>query len=415
MASKSLTKIRFLCILSTSLILSWRNSYFSNKLIIDELSTAMSSRRFGFRDLLDNPEGFVMVGQRSLLVLISPGDLSGLAHRISLATILIWTVVIFGIFSIAYQKTKSRWLTYGIAMIPVISANEVTVRWFLSTPFVISLFIFLALIFETNVSRKSVNVVVMLGSFACAVSNPAVIIPCSIALAFALLKQLNITKTGLMLITGSLAGVIVQFILRINYGTDRQIQTPNLKQTLIAIRWALYSLLPPPLRDAAVTKSASFINDSFLIFVISILGIATIVILRNINDRKISRLCRNLVFCAILSFIVENFLSSELLYHYLFIPTSLFWIGILIGLRHQKSYPFRMISNIIVSTIFFTTTILSIMPTKEKYFSLYDLYYLNRPTIENEIKSLETRCETDVNASWDTLNEKGDLIKCSDL
>ena len=55
------------------------------------------------------------------------------------------------------------------------------------------------------------------------------------------------------------------------------------------------------------------------------------------------------------------------------------------------------------------------MPTKEKYFSLYDLYYLNRPTFENEIRSLETRCETDVNASWDTLNEKGDLIKCSDL
>lgn len=163
-APKSLTKIGFLCVLSTSLILFWRNSYFSNKLIIDELSTAMSARRFGFRDLLDNPEGFVMVGQRSLLVLISRGDLSGLAHRISLATIAIWIFVILGIFLIAYQKTKSRWLAYAIAMIPVISANEVTVRWFLSTPFVVTLFIFLALLFETTFSSKSINTVALFSS-----------------------------------------------------------------------------------------------------------------------------------------------------------------------------------------------------------------------------------------------------------
>jgi hypothetical protein len=110
-----------------------------------------------------------------------------------------------------------------------------------------------------------------------------------------------------------------------------------------------------------------------LIFVISILGIATIVILRNINDRKISRFCRNLVFCAILSFIVENFLSSELLYHYLFIPTSLFWIGILIGLRHQKSYPFRMISNIIVFTIFLRLPFYLLCQPKKILFALQPL------------------------------------------
>lgn len=375
----------------------------------------MSARRFGFRDLLDNPEGFVMVGQRSLLVLISRGDLSGLAHRISLATIAIWIFVILGIFLIAYQKTKSRWLAYAIAMIPVISANEVTVRWFLSTPFVATLFIFLALLFETTFSSKSINTVALFASFACAISNPVVIIPCSIALGFATLRQLKISNTGLLLITGSISGLLLQFFLRIYYGTDRHIQIPNPKQTLVAIRWALYSFLPPPLRDSAVAKTASFVNDFLLIFVISILGVATIVTLRNINDKQIARLCRNLVFFAILSFIVENFLSSELLYHYLFIPTSLFWIGILVSLRHQKLYTFRMIPKVALIVTFAVTTILSIVPTKEKYFSLYDLNYLDRPTFENEIESLKKRCETDVNASWDTQNEKGDLIKCGDL
>lgn len=375
----------------------------------------MSARRFGFRDLLDNPEGFVMVGQRSLLVLISRGDLSGLAHRISLATIAIWIFVILGIFLIAYQKTKSRWLAYAIAMIPVISANEVTVRWFLSTPFVVTLFIFLALLFETTFSSKSINTVALFSSFACAISNPVVIIPCSIALGFAMLRQLKISRTGLSLITGSLSGFLLQFFLRIYYGTDRHVQIPNPKQTLVAIRWALYSFLPPPLRDSAVAKTASFVNDFLLIFVISILGVATIVALRNINDKQIARLCRNLVFFAILSFIVENFLSSELLYHYLFIPTSLFWIGILVSLRHQKLYTFRMIPKVALIVAFAVTTILSIVPTKEKYFSLYDLNYLDRPTFENEIESLKKRCETDVNASWDTQNEKGALIKCGDL
>lgn len=74
-----------------------------------------------------------------------------------------------------------------------------------------------------------------------------------------------------------------------------------------------------------------------------------------------------------------------------------------------------MIPKVALIVAFAVTTILSIVPTKEKYFSLYDLNYLDRPTFENEIESLKKRCETDVNASWDTQNEKGALIKCGDL
>lgn len=284
----------------------------------------------GFGSVLRPLYGDLLFGQRLCFYLISLRPIDEAPKIMFISTIFITSCLAILLEKVVRKATSlSGGFIFGLMFVALPPLNSNILGQF--APFhTVSLTVLLVLVLVREFPASSTGQSI-LALFALMVSISH---PFSFALYVPLL--LNIFSTNFTFRNGEKRlyaffsiGTGLQILVQLSNSLEG-LNSPSVREFLYAVRWMMYSLMPPPIRGKSLSES-SFSNDWLASSIMaSLLVIIVFSITRNLKTTKYNsqiRISINMFVSALLLMLTEFLLSSVRYQHYLIVPSMLFWGG----------------------------------------------------------------------------------------
>ncbi|NQV97652.1 MAG: hypothetical protein HQ486_07635 [Acidimicrobiaceae bacterium] len=313
----------------------WGNHLFLNG---DDATFFEAAYRDGWKSILKPFLGDSLFIQRIISYAISRGSIIG-SSGIMFVVMIAGTAALALAIEISVRKRAGRLFGVFAGMIFVLlpPVNTIligqisTIHTFILTAALVSS---LLRAFPMRISQQ--NLLAVFG-FLLAISHP-------FAFSLYLPLLLNLATSDWRFVNGEkrfYLGVSVGTIIQSAYQVSNSLEgldTPSGREFGYALRWMMYSLMPPPIRGKSLSES-SFSNDWIAVTLSICLVILIVFVLikntKNSDSHVQSKIATKLFLCGILLLTAEFLLSSKRYQHYLVIPSMFFWLGCLFLFAHR--------------------------------------------------------------------------------
>lgn len=358
---------------------------------------------------LETYGGYLTLLPRIFAEILTIGSVQSLPFRLFVISILIWGLCALAISECLTIKTASsaNGLLSGLVfcLLPVNNFWMIgqlgTVAW----PILVLLIVVITCRTYPKTLAGRCTLVLIGGLFS--LSLPFGFIPLIILVFQVLVNWKNREKIELNLIFIFLITTIFQtyrylFQNTSAFGTERKIAKLDLAYLIKQLRWAFYSQSPDFLRRPFAIESP---NDLILGIVICLFVLAIIRLVveaKSQNQMKIIKLSVQFFIIGAAQLIISFALGGYFAFHYLVVPSSMFWLGVVILIPHTWRSTSVKFSVAVLAGLFLSSALPAFRLSADDHF-YHSRGGIYPATWRTDVKAAKQHCQNDPTISVETI------------
>lgn len=358
---------------------------------------------------LETYGGYLTLLPRTFAEILTIGSVQSLPFRLFMISILIWGLCALAITDCLTIKTASpaKGLISGFVfcLLPVNNFWMIgqlgTVAW----PILV-LLIVVVTCRTYPISPAGRSTLVLIGGLF-SLSLPLGFIPLTILILQVLVNWKKREKFELNLILMFLITTIFQTYRHLfqntsAFGAERKMAKLDFVNLIKQLRWAIYSQSPDFLRRPFAIESP---NDMILGIVICLFVLAIIRLVieaKSQNRMKILKLSIQFFIIGAAQLIISFVLGGYFAFHYLVVPSSMFWLGVVILIPHTWRSTSVKFSVAVLTGLFLSSALPAFRLSADDHF-YHSRGGIYPATWTTNVKAAKEHCQNDPTISVETI------------